>query len=335
MKPADPTTLKTSIMRAKKVCEDCDQSSSVYTCDEQLYRISLFVLFDQPDLFKNFFLRLGGMHLIMSYVGSIGTLMSGSGLEKILERIFGGVQKTLGKKFPENVRALRLLTEELLRMFFLDSPVDNCDSLMNILEEKATISKTSKFWVNALIKPVFLLMMYARAEREGELTLHHYAVNQMLPLFFAAGHVHYARYGLYYIRSMKSMTKEICEHFLNGDHTVQHMESVFSGIWSDMAIETYMRFGPGPVGVVRKTLKPETLKVWAYSQSACTKIVSDLEEMNERNKNTSEKHKEEENSRLKDDAKDRSSLRAVLSNYIHPLDPKQHPTNDIVNIVTG
>ena len=97
-----------------------------------------------------------------------------------------------GKKFPENVCALRLLTEELLQMFFLDSPVDNYDSLMNILEEKATISK-----------------------------------------------------------------------------------------------------------------------------------------------NTSEKHKEEENSRIKDDAKDRSSLRAVLSNYIHPLDPKQHPTNDIVNILTG
>ena len=307
MKPADPTTLKTSIMRAKKVCDDHGQSICVYTCDEQLYHISLFVLFDQPDLFKNFFLRLGGMHLIMSYVGSIGTLMSGSGLEKILERVFGGVQKMLkGKKFPENVCALRLLTEELLRMFFLDSPVDNYDSLMNIPEEKATISKTSKLWVNALIKPVFLLMMYVRAEREGELTLHHYAVNQMLPLFFAAGHVHYACYGLYYIRSMESMPKEIREHFLNGDHTVQHTESVFSGIWSDMAIETtYMRFGHGPVGVVGKTLKPETLKVWAYSQSACTKIVSDLEEMNERNKNTSEKHKEEENSQIKDDAKDR------------------------------
>ena len=117
---------------------------------------------------------------------------------------------------------------------------------------------------------------------------------------------------------------------------MQHTESVFSGIWSDMAIETtYMRFGHGPVGVVGKTLKPETLKVWAYSQSACTKIVSDLEEMNGRNKNKSEKHKEEENSQIKEDAKDRSSLRAVLSNYIHPLDPKQHPTNNIVNIVTG
>ena len=215
MKPADPTTLKTSIMRAKKVCEDHGQSICVYTCDEQLYRISLFVLFDQPGLFKNFFLRLGGMHLIMSYVGSIGTLMSGSGLEKILERVFGGVQKMLkGKKFPENVRALRLLTEELLRMFFIDSPVDNYDSLMNILEEKAAISKTSKLWVNVLIKPVFLLMMYVRAEREGELTLHHYAVNQMLPLFFAAGHVHYARYGLYYMRSIESMPKDIREHFL-------------------------------------------------------------------------------------------------------------------------
>lgn len=73
---------------------------------------------------------------------------------------------------------------------------------MNILEEKATIFKTSKLWINVFIKPVFLMMIYIRAEREGKITLHHYAVNQMLPLFFAAGHVHYARCGLYYIRSM-------------------------------------------------------------------------------------------------------------------------------------
>lgn len=66
------------------------------------------------------------MHLIMSYVGSIGTLMSGTGLKKILERVFGGVQKMLkGKKFRENVRALRLLTEELLRIIFIDTPVDS------------------------------------------------------------------------------------------------------------------------------------------------------------------------------------------------------------------
>jgi len=48
----------------------------------------------------------------MSYVGSVGTLMVETGLDVILSAAFGGVAKILsGKKYPQNVRALRLLTE--------------------------------------------------------------------------------------------------------------------------------------------------------------------------------------------------------------------------------
>ena len=115
MMPASPTTMKTSIISAKKLSKEHGQAVCVFTCDQQLYRITLNVLFDAPDLAKDLFARLGGIHLLMSYVGSIGSLMSGAGLVEILEKVFGGVLKMLsGKKFPDNVRALRLLVKELL-----------------------------------------------------------------------------------------------------------------------------------------------------------------------------------------------------------------------------
>ena len=43
--------------------------------------------------------------------------MSDSGLQEVLKTVFGGVDRMLiGKRFPQNVRALRLLiTEEHLR----------------------------------------------------------------------------------------------------------------------------------------------------------------------------------------------------------------------------
>ena len=64
----------------------------------------------------NVIMRLGGMHTLMSFVGSIGTLMAGSGLYELLESTFAGVQKMMtGKHFPQNVRALRLVTEAFLR----------------------------------------------------------------------------------------------------------------------------------------------------------------------------------------------------------------------------
>ena len=39
------------------------------------------------------------MHMLMSFVGAIGTLMTETGLAQILETVFGGVAKMLtGKK---------------------------------------------------------------------------------------------------------------------------------------------------------------------------------------------------------------------------------------------
>ena len=53
--------------------------------------------------------------MLMSFVGSVGKLMSNTGLEDVLWVSFVGLPKLLnGNKFPQNVRALRLLAEEIL-----------------------------------------------------------------------------------------------------------------------------------------------------------------------------------------------------------------------------
>ena len=41
------------------------------------------------------------------------------------------------------------------------------------------------------------MMLYIRAEREGDWPLHLEAVKQMMPYFYASGHVNYARYRLF------------------------------------------------------------------------------------------------------------------------------------------
>ena len=96
--------------------EECGQTITVFTNDQQLYRVTVNVMWVCPDLFKDFVPHLGGMHTLMSFIGAVGTLMSNSGLEEVMNSIFAGVPKMLsGKKFPQNMRALRLVTEELLR----------------------------------------------------------------------------------------------------------------------------------------------------------------------------------------------------------------------------
>ncbi|KAH3700092.1 hypothetical protein DPMN_075060 [Dreissena polymorpha] len=73
------------------------------------------------------------MHFLMSFVGSVGTLMANSGLEELLESTFVGVSNLLnGKKYPHNVQALRIVTEELLRKVFTENNFQTSDDLENV-----------------------------------------------------------------------------------------------------------------------------------------------------------------------------------------------------------
>ena len=51
--------------------------------------------------------------MLMSFL--IGTLMANSGLEYVIKEAFGGVSKMLlsGKKYRQNLRALRMFVENL------------------------------------------------------------------------------------------------------------------------------------------------------------------------------------------------------------------------------
>ncbi len=202
MTPSDPDTMMTAMTRAQQITLKTGQEFVVFTCDLQLYRVALYVIWAYPEQFSNVIMRLGGMHSLMSFVGSIGALMAETGLNESMASVFGGVSKMLsGKKFPQNVRAMRMVAEEILRKVVRITDINNMDELMTLLESIAASSKTSKLWVDVLVKPVFIMMMFIRAEREGNWLLHLEAFRQMLPYFFAAAHVNYARCGLQYLRA--------------------------------------------------------------------------------------------------------------------------------------
>ena len=189
----------------------------------------------------------------MSFIGCVGVLMENSGLVPWLQSAFASVPKMMtGKKFPMNIRALRFAVMELLKGFIDD--VYSYEDLEKRMEYLAQKSMIAEHWINNLIRTVFLMILFVRAEREGEFRLHLYACPQMITYFFAAGHVNYARYGLCYLLSMSRLPPTILDQFLKGAHVPCHREGIWNGIWSDMMTETsYMKFGKGPNGIIGKT----------------------------------------------------------------------------------
>ena len=161
---------------------------------------------------------------------------------------------------------VRMVVEVLLTPVINDLEVYCYDTFMANLEAKSMKSRTCKLWLECLIKPVLLMMIYVRAEREEDLLLHVHCVKAMMPYFFAAGHQNYARSGLVYLRTIENLPDKMLPYFLKGKHVMRHMNGLWNGIWSDMFIEsTFMRYGHGKTGIVGITLKPETLKTWALS----------------------------------------------------------------------
>ena len=141
MTAADPDTMMAAMVKAQKLTKQCGQQFTVFTNDQQLNKVAVNVMWVYPEKFSFFVPRLGGMHMLISFVGCVGVLMAYSGLEDVLKSSFGSVsQMPAGKRFPQNVRALRLVVEGLLCPFLQKA---SCYSdLMQALEDASARSKT-------------------------------------------------------------------------------------------------------------------------------------------------------------------------------------------------
>ena len=62
-KPADPTTMLSAMVEGQRLTSAMGQDFTVFTADQQLYKIMVDIIWVYPSLFKDFEPRLGGMHV--------------------------------------------------------------------------------------------------------------------------------------------------------------------------------------------------------------------------------------------------------------------------------
>ena len=131
-----------------------------------------------------------------------------------------------------------MVVEELLRndiQELLDS-----DKLSSFIDDISKRTATAKHWFDSLIKPIFICLLFVRAEREREWLLHLTLVKEMLPYFYAAGHHNYAMYGSCYLRNMETLPCEVLEKFMKGEPAMRHQEGYLNGIWSNMSLKLHL-----------------------------------------------------------------------------------------------
>ena len=248
------------------------------------------ITFDQPLWWKavgiieakqmGIVCKLGGFHTLMSFLGSIGRVMAGSGLEEALTEIYAKnhvphimsgkavsralrghflVEAALVKRLAQPIYAdmelgyqteIKILLERILNK---DANVEDVNqshalqlfssTLKSSKDLLETQSRTAKLWIQYL-NYIQIVKLFIHAERTGNWNLHLLATESMINLFAATGHLHYAKSARLYLQLMLALPEQYLwlynKFAMEGYHTIRRSRRYWAGLWSDLVIEQVM-----------------------------------------------------------------------------------------------
>lgn len=367
--PSDYNTLYTALDYASGIVLEAGMKTCIITFDQPLYikarDIVQALLFDKVHMV----VRLGGFHLLMSFMGCIGQIMAGSGIKDILSIIYaeGSVDQLLsGHSYARAVRAHCILQQALSLLIFDELKRDDVEfkkliesediftyemnineiqsnadfeklnrifeSKMNEIEKRGN---TCKLWV-LYFRMVSLLKKFLAAERMGDWKSHLRCVELMIPFFHAAGHFNYAKSARLYLQDMNDLNNTMdpaeYEKFTEAGFFTSRRSNVFySGIFSDQTIEqTLMRSMSVEGGPFKRGATESVVFKWIKGIIYTKDIIESLEKFCELEFSKSHQHVDSRDARIKKDKTDVKALHQFLIDH--------NPFEDIEqlqNIVTG
>ena len=258
---------------------------------------------------KVVFVRLGGFHQLMSFLGSIGSLMEGSGLRRPLETVYVPLtvgNMMTGKAYTRAVRGhmmsasavLSLLLEEfwdslttdeqaqLVKIYDSPNPEEykNDPIAVHVMrwfttknEEVCSKSRTAALWLN-YVHYIEIVQQFITAERTSNFALHISTTKQMINLFAATAHNNYAKTCRLYLQSVDKLEKDhpqIFKQFSFGNYTVRRTDMIWSGLWTDLSIEQIlMKSLKGRGGVIGKGMTEIVLNVWTKTMHRSAEVIA-------------------------------------------------------------
>ncbi|KYN21448.1 hypothetical protein ALC57_06174 [Trachymyrmex cornetzi] len=245
--PSDLDTLFTAAMKSVSTAKQYNMKTCFITYDQPLYHKTRDIVGASDFEGMNVIVRLGGFHMLMSFLGCIGKIMAGSGLKELLCEVYaeGTVKHILtGHAYARAVRAHTLIqlalaqfvfdeikskNSKFLEIFELDEISDmffnstepessnilNSEVLNDIdylfeeqMQKIQRRSKTAELWV-LYFRMVSILKDFIAAEKSGDWMSHLRNVELMIPFFHSAGHMSYAKSAQLYLQDMHELERHM------------------------------------------------------------------------------------------------------------------------------
>ena len=342
-------TLSTVLSRCIAVGDGLGYKHIVLTVDQQLY-CKLVEMQWSSEVFKErIILRMGGLHIAMNFLHTIGRHMSGSGLAEIwLESgILGevSIKKVLeGKAYAKGMRAHKLTFQAFWRLLYpqivrflednhnddaveLMLNADNPEFLRDYLQSSQVLPHLTEFLVQrceedknfslwwTYIDMVFILLMLTRGIRSGDWDCYLSALPEILPYTALYDHANYLKSLTVYNTSMHQLPLEIEAQFRSGEFGVlMSDQNKFAQVDPDHAQEwivgTCKDVSGGIVGITEDV---RTLQRWALSLHWRSEIAAQTFKTYGINANTC--FKEESSARRSRDAADEDAILQIMETF--------------------
>lgn len=241
--PSDLTTINTALHIAVKRCAEKGQKTCFVTFDQPLYIKARSIVSSSNKVFDNVVIRLGGFHMLMSFLGAVGNIMNGSGMHELRSLAYASasIKKMMnGHAYARAVRA-HIITYTALGIIIaedidgingaeyherLSQLFNNEDAeketfnltacsrnndiklLTNKIVDKLSSLKqngpTAELWLQ-YFDFITIMLQFIQAERLGDWKLHLQCVKNMLPVFHAGGHFPYGKSAQIYLQDMADL----------------------------------------------------------------------------------------------------------------------------------
>ena len=283
----------------------------ILTLDQPLYSLAKQIQWDWSDSFgeNKFVLVLGGLHIEMAALKTLGDWLDGSGWTTVLVNgnvtSSGKAESMLRASHVTRTRHVHQVSAATLYILQRRAYSNYLSSLENELHvddfeswcmKKCRLHPQFQYW-SLTLKLELLILSYVKSLRMSDFNLYVDSISELVPWFFALNHHHYARWATVHLRDMIALPvnhPRVAAEFQAGKFTVHRSKRPFSAIALDQAHEQMNARVKGTGGAVGLTESPGALLRWMVAGPEVARVVEEFEVMACSSFNTENLHHHEQ-----------------------------------------
>ena len=262
----------------------------VLTLDQPLFTIAKQIQLNWPDVYgeKQFVILLGGLHIEMAALTTLGDFLDGSGWTHALTQAdlatAAKADSFLKASHVKITRQAHQVTASALSILLhnaYDTYVCEESEPMPFDEsctERVEASPQFQYWL-IVMQLELLVLLYVRSLRDANFLLYVAVLVALTPWFFALDHTHYSRWVPIHIRDMMTLHErhpDIATQFAQGGFVVRKTKRPFSAIAIDHAHEQNNKVVKGDGGAVGLLQNPKALLRWMVAGPELARVIEEF-----------------------------------------------------------